>query len=105
MYSAYESLFNIKIQTKFVFFLILDNPIGIVFSNCKLLNACVYSNQRKFGAIIQYTCMEKGRGLSEILIIYWAELFVYIKLIDLISNYVLRDFPQSFKLSKVFFIG
>ena len=104
MYSAYESLFNIKIQIKFVF-LILDNPIGIVFSNCKLLYACVYSNQRKFGAIIQYTCMEQGRGLNEILIIYWAELFVYIKLIDLISNYVLRDFPQSFKLSKVFFIG
>ena len=89
MHSAYESLFNIKIQIKFVF-LILDNPIGIVFSNCKLLYACVYSNQRKFGAIIQYTCMEQGRGLNEILIIYWAELFVYIKLIDLISNYVLR---------------
>ena len=89
MYSAYESLFNIKIQIKFVF-LILDNPIGIVFSNCKLLYACVYSNQRKFGAIIQYTCMEQGRGLNEILIIYWAALFVYIKLIDLISNYVLR---------------
>ena len=69
MYSAYESLFNIKIQIKFVF-LILDNPIGIVFSNCKLLYACVYSNQRKFGAIIQYTCMEQGRGLNEILIIY-----------------------------------